>query len=270
MWFTKLPEYIEWSSATSSAALFLVDPFADGKTSLARALAVELVDKHDDRAVEVAYVSCIDSKGSSLRILRSILSQLILNNDARLSYATQIITEYFPKTVTLKTLLEDKGETLIAKEHPSIAEVQNLTLEDTESTQGPSRPIHNHTAANMTNPLDYSKTSMYDLWTLFRLIISNVSTVCVLIDGVDHLEDRARSEISTGLSELIISLRQKSMNVSRFFLSGQQAAGYPAALIGALRIDENIERRRQYLSILLKSLFTWLIVAIRLPEGVVL
>lgn len=87
-WFTKLPEYLTWSSAGSAAFLWYADQPRSGKTTLLQSLVVKLLDRQwCNRDISVAYFfipeSTLAEKTTSeshillATILRSIIGQLL-------------------------------------------------------------------------------------------------------------------------------------------------------------------------------------------------
>lgn len=217
-WFTKLPEYLAWSSSGYATVLWYADPPGSGKTSLVRNLVVKLLDRQrHNQNIDVAYSLCPLSRSVGqtppqphilpATILRSIIGQLLSRGDNN-------------RIAEIEATVKSGGKTLV-----------KLLGDD--------------------------DTMLKELWEIFTLVLKSTpkppqnQEVYIVIDAIEEVESNAQVEFSKELLKLWRALQSKRSCVIRFLIATHPSPEIRDILKDVPFIDKNIERKRQYFTPLL-------------------
>jgi hypothetical protein len=104
--------------------------------------------------------------------------------------------------------------------------------------------------------LGNDNTKLEALWELLRLVIKATpdQETHIIIDGIDKIKPEAQSEFLKRLLKLWHTLPSKPATVAKFLIASCPSAEIRDILKGVPLINENIERKRQYFGLLIRSL----------------
>jgi hypothetical protein len=225
-WFTKLPEYLTWSSASSSALLWYAGQPRSGKTTLLQALVVKLLDRQwRNREIDVVYFFCPESTSAEEATFESHI---------------------LPATI-LRSLI---GQ-LLSRDHHRIAELEleSYLLRDVDTRAEKLWELLELVIKAATGQ------EMY-------IIIDGVDK----IKAVDQLKAEDLPNFLKGLLKLWRTLQSKAGPVAKFLITSRPYTEIRDFLKGVPVIDENTERMRKYFELLPSILFTDKTNGKRLPQ----
>lgn len=207
-WFTKMPEYITWSSADYAALLWFASQPRSGKTTVLQNLVAELQDRcWRNGTIKVAYFFCPEPASAEQASSKShILPGAILSS---------IISQ------------------LLGGDYDRIAKIQlNSNLEK-------------RLGKTLEKILSSNDTLQETLWELLRLVIKEMQgqKMYIIIDGIDKMKAEAQTEFLKGLRKLRDTLLSMSASMAKFLISSSPSTEIRDVLKGILLIDENIERK---------------------------